>query len=100
MTDIDLEAIKARADGLEAAMDNDAANYDPDLWEMCVNVQELVKEVERLRLGLTIANNMLGKSAPEPIHPLAEAAMKWFIPRMKWVIARLFRSVGRKGDTK
>lgn len=34
MTDLDLEAIKARANGLEAAMDNDAANYDPGVWEL------------------------------------------------------------------
>lgn len=49
MTNLDLEAIKARAKGLEAAMDNDVADYDPGAWEMCVDLQDLVAEVERLK---------------------------------------------------
>lgn len=49
MTDLDLEAIKARAKGLEAAMDNDTADYDPNIWEMCVDLQRLAVEVERLQ---------------------------------------------------
>lgn len=63
MTDLDLEAIKARANGLEAAMDNDAAGYDPDVWEMCVDVQNLTEEVERLRERLTITDDMTERAA-------------------------------------